>query len=92
MPDECDPWTAENEPPPEDFFLDEEEEPPASPRATVLRMLRVAGVLLLVLALLLYFVVPFRVAVVEAWHHWRPPLMRTIPLAPEPTSTVRLAS
>jgi hypothetical protein len=90
--DENDLWADDEEPSLEDFFADEYDEQPPSPWAPVLRALRVVGTLVLVVALLLYFVVPFRTAILEAWSHWRPPVvrMRTIPLAPEPTGTVKL--
>lgn len=54
MTDASDLWTVADEPSMEDFEAAEEEEPQVGAR-----ILRVVGVLLVILALLLYFVAPF---------------------------------
>jgi hypothetical protein len=89
MADEDDFISDADEPSPEDFEADEHVEPPGGARAVVFRVLRVAGVLILILALLLYFVVPFRVVALRVLDQLRTPL-QSVPLAPHPKSNPSL--
>jgi hypothetical protein len=84
-------WTDADEPSPDDFEA-AEEEPQAGARMILVRILRLVGVLFLILALLLYFVAPFRVAVIGALRELRlqSPKLQQIPLAPEPKDNPRL--
>ena len=90
--DERDLWITADEPSPEEFEAAEEEPRPAGPRVMLRRILRLLGVLVLIFALLLYFVVPFRNVVIDAMRQMNLPVPRlqSIPLAPEPTSTPKL--
>jgi hypothetical protein len=84
-------WTAADEPSPDDFEAAEEEPEPVAGTIAV-RILRLVGVLFLILALLLYFVAPFRVAVIGALRELRlpSPKLQQIPLAPEPKDNPKL--
>ena len=90
--DESEQPTFEDEPSVEDFEAAEQEPPPAGLKVAVVRILRLVGVLLVIVALLLYFVVPFNTAFRSVLHRLRLPggWMRTIPLAPEPPSHPKL--
>jgi len=92
--DECDVEADVDEPSPEDFAAAEDESPQVGTTAVLARILRTAGVLFVIVALLVYFVVPVRIFVTQVVHDLRRPNteMRKIPLAPEPTSspTIRL--
>ena len=83
-----------DEPSLEDFAATEDESPQVGTTAVLARILRTVGVLFVVVALLVYFVVPVRTFVTQVVHDLRRPNteMRKIPLAPEPTSspTIRL--
>ncbi len=84
-------WTDADEPSPDDF--EAAEEAPESGATTILvRTLRLVGVLFLILALLLYFVAPFRIAVIGALHELRlpSPKLQQIPLSPQPKENPRL--
>ena len=84
MTDESDLWTVVDEPSMEDFEAAEEDEPQVGAR-----VLRVVGVLLVILALLLYFVAPFYNFFSSVPYHWLRPSTGThaIPLAPEHKSS-----
>jgi hypothetical protein len=91
--DEREPLTVADEPSLEDFEAAEQEEPQVGAKAGLVRALRVAGVLLVVLALVLYyFVVPFSNVFSSVASHWRRPASgtRTIPLAPARRSSPSL--
>jgi hypothetical protein len=85
MSDENNLWMAGDEPSPEDFEAAEEEELRAGTRPVLLRLLRVVGVLLVITALLFYFVVPFRGVLSRVKVRWRLPSTGTqpIPIAPQ---------
>jgi hypothetical protein len=87
--DESDLWTVVDEPSMEDFDAAEEEEPQAGARVVLIRILRVVGVLLVVLALVLYIVVPFYSSFWSVPYQWLRPNTgtHTIPLAPEHRSS-----
>jgi hypothetical protein len=78
-------WTGPDDPPIEDFAADEEDEPQAGTRSVFVGTVRLVLVLLIVLALLVYFVVPFNSLFTAVPRNWRLPGTgtRTIPLAPE---------
>jgi len=78
-----------DEPSTEDFEAAEQVDQPSGAGAVVFRILRVAGVLLLIVALLLYFVMPFRDVVVRVLHQWNLPL-QSLPLAPEHKTNPKL--
>jgi hypothetical protein len=86
--DDNDLWTTEDEPLPEDFEIPEDEVPLRT-GTRLAKVLRLLGVLLLITALLLYFVVPFNNFFVGATYHWmRPDLkVRPIPAAPRPSTS-----
>ena len=94
MADECDVEADVDEPSPEDFAAAEDESPQVGMRVVLARILRTVGVLFVIVALLVYLVVPVRTFVAQVVHDLRRPNteMRKIPLAPEPTSspTIRL--
>jgi len=84
--DESDLGTARDEPSLDDFEAAEEDEPEAGARGAVHRILRLLGVLLVIVALLVYFAtVPLHYVFSSVPFHWRPSGggTRTIPLAPE---------
>jgi hypothetical protein len=87
--DECDPGPTLEDPSPEDFEAAAEELPPVGTRSALVRILRAAGVLFVVIALLFYLVGPFYDTFRRVQHDWpRPfPNTRPTPVAPEPTST-----
>lgn len=89
--DEVDLRADADEPSMEDFEAAEQEELPTGPWVVLRRILRIVGVLLVIAALLVYFVVPYQ-NVFSAWRHWRLPSipLHTIPLAPEPKSVPTL--
>ena len=86
------PWTVLEEPSWEDFDAAEEEEPKARARAVLVRILRIVGVLLVIVALLLYFIAPFNNIFGSAPIRWfRPDTgTRPIPLAPAPKTSPKL--
>ncbi len=88
MADGSDPWDLSDEPSMEDFEAAEDEQPPVGARVALVRTLKTVGVLLVIVALLLYFVVPFNNALSDVLRRVRIPSIRlhTIPLAPEPTT------
>ena len=92
MTGDLDTWTAPDEPSTEDFEAAGEEVPALGPRAVLARIVRTVGVLFLVVALLLYFVAPFRSAFIGVLHQLRLPIpkLQSIPLAPEPRSNPKL--
>ena len=92
MTGERDIWTAGDEPSTEDFEAAEEEASARGPWAVLSKLLRTVGVLLLVVALLLYFVAPFRSVFVDVLHQLRLPIpkLQSIPLAPEPRGNPKL--
>ena len=92
MTDERDNRTDPDEPSPEDFEAADEHVPALGPSAVLARILRTVGVLFLVVALLLYFVAPFRSAFIGVLHQLRlpTPKLQSIPLAPEPMSNPKL--
>jgi hypothetical protein len=75
-----------DEPSQEDFEAVDEDEPQGGVKVVLLRVVKVVAVLLVIVALILYFAVPFSVV---AFHYWRrpEPRVRTIPLAPEHRSS-----
>ncbi len=77
--------TVVDEPSMEDFEAAEEEQPQVGARVVLIRILRVVGVLLVILALLLYFVAPFYNSFWSVRYQWLRPNTgtHTIPLAPE---------
>ena len=77
------------EPSVEDFEAAAQERPPTGVRPVLIRILKSIGILFVVLALLLYLVVPLRNAVWGPAHDWPRPGTgpQQIPVAPEPTST-----
>jgi hypothetical protein len=87
--DESELSTVADEPSQEDFDAADEEEPQVGARDVLVRVLKIVGVLLVIVALLLYFVVP----VSSVSFHWRRlgPVMRTIPLAPERRSSPKVS-
>jgi len=78
-----------DEPSIDDFEAADEEMPPVGARAILFRILRALGVMLLIVALLLYFVTPFRAVIVDAVRQLRQPL-QSIPLAPQERSNPKL--
>jgi len=89
--DENDLLEVVDEPSPEEFEAAERIEPPVGARAVVFRIARAIGTLLLIVALLLYFVAPFRNAVIRVLDEWHLPL-QSIPLAPGPPDNPKLPS
>jgi hypothetical protein len=85
MSDENDLWMVGDEPSLEDFEAAEEEESRAGTRPVLVRILRVVGVVLVIVALLFYFVVPFRNVLRRVPIRWRLPGTGTqpIPIAPQ---------
>ena len=83
--DESGPWLDADEPAPADFEAAEDEHPEAGLKAAVVKALKVVTALLIIAALLFYFVAPFNNIFSGVPFHWRPPVMRlrTIPLAPQ---------
>jgi hypothetical protein len=83
-------WSAEREPRPEEFEAPEDEVPrrPSSPLA---RVLRLVGVLILVTALLMYFVTPFNNFFVTTTYYLIHPDVKVhpIPAAPKPRTNPR---
>jgi hypothetical protein len=90
--DDHDLGTTVEEPSAEDFEAAAEEEPQVGARVVLVRILKSVGVLFVILALLLYFVIPFYSTFRRVQDDWRRPNteIRQIPVAPEPTSTPRL--
>ncbi len=90
MTDESDPGMSVDEPPIEEF--EAEEAPPAGPWAVPFRVLRAVVALLVIVALLFYFVAPFRTVVrsIPRYLKWPSTKMRVIPLAPRPQNHPRL--
>lgn len=82
------PRDAVDEPSIEDFEPAEEEGLQLAGSGTPARILRAVGVLLLVVALLLYFVAPYYDLFRRIPNVWRPPSAGThaIPLAPKPAA------
>jgi hypothetical protein len=89
---EGDLWTDANEPSPDDFEAADEARPPVGPRAVLFGALRAAGLLLVIVALLLYFVVPFRSVVSSVVYRLRlpSPKIHTLPLAPQREAAPKL--
>jgi hypothetical protein len=87
--DESDLGTPVDEPSLEDFEEAEHEEPQAGARVVLFRILRTVGVVLVVLALVVYFAVPVSSFFVHVTHDWQRPStgIHAIPVAPEPTSS-----
>jgi hypothetical protein len=87
--DDHGPGPTPDEPSPEDFEAAAEERPPVGTRSVLVRVLKAAGVLFVVVALLFYLVAPFYATFRGVRHDWPAPLpnARQIPVAPEPTST-----
>lgn len=86
MTDEFDYLTAYEEPSAEDFeAAEEEEELQAGGRTVRFRILRAVGILIVILALVLYLVVPYGNLITIGRFRLRLPTIRTrpIPLAPE---------
>lgn len=85
-------WTVLDEPSLEDFEAAENEEVHAGTRGVLVRILRVVVVLLVISALLLYFVVPFGNVFNSTTYRWLRPNAgtHTIPLAPEQPSSPKL--
>ena len=90
--DDHDVGTTVEEPSEEDFEAAAEEEPPVGAAVVLVRILKAVGVLFVILALLLYFVIPFYGTFTRAHNEGRTPSpeIRQIPVAPEPTSTPRI--
>lgn len=89
MSDDHDLGRTAEEPSAEDFEAAAEERPRAGVGSVLVRILKSVGVLFVVLALLVYFAIPYYNAF-EGVPRGRPgphPGTRPIPLAPEPTST-----
>lgn len=85
MIDDTELQSAPDEPSPEDFEAAEMEATGARPRSALVRLLRLAGVLFVVVALLFYLVVPAGVFVQRAASDWlrsNNPI-QSIPLAPK---------
>jgi hypothetical protein len=93
MADEDDLGTDADEPSPEDFAAAEQEEPQAGARVVRFRFLRLVGVLLVVLALVLYFAVPVSHVFPHVSFGWRRPNtgIHSLPTAPEPTSSPKIS-
>jgi hypothetical protein len=87
--DDHDLGTTVEEPSAEDFEAAAEEEPQVGARPVLVRILKAVGALFVVLALLLYLIVPFYSTFRRAQDDWGRPNtgIRQIPVAPEPTST-----
>jgi hypothetical protein len=87
--DDHDPGPTAEEPSAEDFEAAAEERPDVGVRPLLVRVLKFIGVLFVVLALLLYLVVPFYMTYVNVpdGRSGPRPGPRPIPSAPEPTST-----
>jgi len=84
--------TVVEEPSPEDFDAAEEEESPAGPWAIVLRILRIVAVLIVIAALLVYFVAPYGRFLGLTRYRWIPHGIRIqpIPRAPAPAGSPTL--
>jgi hypothetical protein len=80
--------TTPEEPSAEDFEAAAEERPQVRTSSVLVRILKAVGALFVVIALLLYLVVPFYDMFRGVPYDWRRPLpnVRPIPVAPEPTS------
>jgi len=83
--------TPVDEPSPEDFEAAEQEaaQPEVGPRSVLVRVLRLAGVLFVVVALVFYLAVPVGVFLSRVSHDWLRPHnpIHSVPLVPEPTAT-----
>ena len=92
--DERDVEADTDEPSLEDFEAAEQEEPQAGARVVLFRILRTVGVLLVVLALVVYFAVPVSSFFIHVTHDWRRPStgIHKIPVAPEPTSSPKISA
>ncbi len=89
MSDDHDLGPTVEEPSAEDFEAAAEERPQVGVRSVLVRILKSIGVLFVVLALLIYLVVPLY-HTIKSVPYGRPtpsPGTRQIPVAPEPTST-----
>jgi hypothetical protein len=80
--------TTAEEPSAEDFQAAEEELPPRGVRSALVRILTSVGIVFVVVALLVYIVVPFYITLRGAAYDSPRPRsgIRQIPVAPEPTS------
>jgi len=89
---ESGPWVVFDEPAAEDFETDAADEPKAGARAVFVRVLRAVGVLLVIVALLFYFIAPFNSFIRSVPLHWLHPDSgtRPIPLAPRPQHSPKL--
>ena len=94
MTSESDLWTVVEEPSMEDFETAKEEEPHVGARHALFRVVRVVGTLLVILALLLYFIVPLNNVFMNVPNHWQRPNtgLHKIPLAPQRPSSPKLRS
>ena len=92
MTDERDPSTASDEPSPEEFAVDADEDLQLARRRARVGVVRVIVTLLVVVALLLYFITPFNNVFSSAPFHWlrQGSGTRPIPLAPEQRSSPKL--
>jgi hypothetical protein len=90
--DESGHWTVLVEPPPEDFEAAEEDAPRAGAWVVAVRILRLVAVLIVIVALLTYFAVPFNNIFSSVPYRLRHPDSgtRTIPLAPEPPASPKI--
>jgi len=80
-----------DEPSDEDFEAPAEEDPASRARLTFFRVLRLLGTLLIILALLVYFIPPFRSVIVSVPSLLRPNRgIQPIPLVPEPKTREQL--
>jgi hypothetical protein len=91
--DEDDLWTTAEEPSEEDFEAAEREQPPRGPRETLVWILRLVGVLLVILALVLYLVAPYSSLLRGLSGRLRllGPGIQPIPIAPEPKTVPKLS-
>ena len=89
MGDDNDLGPTVGEPSVEDFEAAAEERPQVGVTPVLVKVLKSAGVLFVVVALLLYLVAPFYNTFTRVPHGWPTPRpgTRQIPVAPEPTST-----
>ena len=94
MTDDRAQWVTDYEPCVEDFDAADEVQPKVGAKTTVFRILRLVASLLVILALLFYFVVPFNNIFGSMPFHWRGPGtgLRAIPLAPQRKSSPKQLS
>ena len=90
--DEGGPWIVFDEPSAQDFEAGAQDEPKAGARVVFVRILKAFGVLLVIVALLVYFIAPFNNYLRSVPFHWFHPDSgtRPIPLAPQPQHTPKL--